>query len=204
MNFQYDILPVMAQKPNMARYLDIALQHCSDNMLTLMRRNITKAGTLKLLKRLRDEVPGIHIRTTLLVGHPGETEEDFEELKEFVREIRFERLGVFTYSHEEGTIAGELYEDDVPAEVKQARADEIMAIQQQISAEINTTKIGQTMKVVIDRLEGDYFIGRTEYDSAEVDGEVLIPSAQKLNIGQYYQVEITSSDDFDLYGSAKL
>jgi ribosomal protein S12 methylthiotransferase len=203
-NFQYDILPVMAQKPNMARYLDIALQHCSDNMLTLMRRNITKAGTLKLLKRLRDEVPGIHIRTTLLVGHPGETEEDFEELKEFVREIRFERLGVFTYSHEEGTIAGELYEDDVPADVKQARADEIMAIQQQISAEINTTKIGQTMKVVIDRLEGDYFIGRTEYDSAEVDGEVLISSAQKLNIGQYYQVEITSSDDFDLYGSAKL
>lgn len=203
-NFQYDILPVMAQKPNMARYLDIALQHCSDNMLTLMRRNITKAGTFKLLKRLRDEVPGIHIRTTLLVGHPGETEEDFEELKEFVREIRFERLGVFTYSHEEGTIAGELYEDDVPAEVKQARADEIMAIQQQISAEINTTKIGQTMKVVIDRLEGDYFIGRTEYDSAEVDGEVLISSAQKLTIGQYYQVDITSSDDFDLYGSAKL
>ncbi len=199
-NFQYDILPVMDQKPNIARYLDIALQHCSDNMLTMMRRNITKEGTIKLIKRFRDEVPGIHLRTTMLVGHPGETEADFEELKEFVREMRFERLGVFTYSHEDGTIAGQLYEDDVPAEVKQARADELMAIQQQIAAEVSAAKIGQTIKVVIDRLEGDYFIGRTEYDSPEVDGEVLIASTTKLTIGNYYMAKITSANDFDLYG----
>lgn len=199
-NFQYDILPVMHQKQNVASYLDIALQHCSDNMLTLMRRNITKEGTIKLIKRLRDEVPGIHLRTTMLVGHPGETEADFEELKEFVQEMRFERLGVFTYSHEEGTIAGQLYTDDVPAEVKQARADELMAIQQEIAAGIGAAKIGQTLKVVIDRLEGEYFIGRTEFDSPEVDGEVLIAADHKLNIGNYYQVKITGSDDFDLYG----
>ncbi len=202
-NFQYDILPVMHQKQNVASYLDIALQHCSDNMLTLMRRNITKEGTIKLIKRFRDEVPGIHLRTTMLVGHPGETEADFEELKEFVREMRFERLGVFTYSHEEGTIAGQLYEDDVPAEVKQARADELMAIQQEIAAEIGAAKIGQTLKVVIDRLEGEYFIGRTEFDSPEVDGEVLISADQKLSIGNFYQVKITGSDDFDLYGEVE-
>jgi ribosomal protein S12 methylthiotransferase len=199
-NFQYDILPVMAQKSNVANYLDIALQHCSDNMLTLMRRNITREGTLKLINRLREEVPGIHLRTTMLVGHPGETEEDFEELKEFVRQMRFERLGVFTYSHEEGTIAGQLYEDDIPAEVKQARADELMAIQQQIAAEISAARIGQTLKVVIDRMEGDYFIGRTEFDSPEVDGEVLIAVDQKVKIGNFYQVKITGADDFDLYG----
>jgi ribosomal protein S12 methylthiotransferase len=199
-NFQYDILPVMEQKSNVANYLDIALQHCSDNMLTLMRRNITREGTLKLINRLREEVPGIHLRTTMLVGHPGETEEDFEELKEFVRQMRFERLGVFTYSHEEGTIAGQLYEDDIPAEVKQARADELMAIQQQIAAEISAARIGQTLKVVIDRMEGDYFIGRSEFDSPEVDGEVLIAVDQKVKIGNFYQVKITGADDFDLYG----
>jgi ribosomal protein S12 methylthiotransferase len=136
----------------------------------------------------------------MLVGHPGETEEDFEELKEFVRQMRFERLGVFTYSHEEGTIAGQLYEDDIPAEVKQARADELMAIQQQIAAEISAARIGQTLKVVIDRMEGDYFIGRTEFDSPEVDGEVLIAVDQKVKIGNFYQVKITGADDFDLYG----
>ena len=199
-NFPFEILPVMREKPNVSKYLDIALQHCSNNMLGLMRRNVTKESTIKLLNRIREEVPGIHIRTTMLVGHPGETEADFEELKDFVREMRFERLGVFTYSHEDGTIAGELYEDNVPAEVKQARADEIMAIQQVIAAEINAAKIGQIMKVVIYRLEGDYFIGRTEFDSPEVDGEVLIASSQKVSIGHYYEVKITGADDFDLYG----
>ncbi len=201
-NFPFEILPVIREKSNIAKYLDIALQHCSDNILSLMRRNVTKEGTIKLLNRIREEVPGIHIRTTMLVGHPGETEADFEELKDFVREMRFERLGVFTYSHEEGTIAGELYEDNVPAEIKQARADEIMAIQQVIAAEINAAKIGQTMKVVIDRLEGDYFIGRTEFDSPEVDGEVLIPATVKpLNLGTYYySVKITGAEEFDLFG----
>ena len=199
-NFPFEILPVMREKPNVAKYLDIALQHCSDNILSLMRRNVTKEGTYKLLARIREEVPGIHLRTTLLVGHPGETEADFEELKDFVREMRFERLGVFTYSHEEGTIAGELYEDNVPAETKQARADEIMAIQQTIAAEINAAKIGQILKVVIDRVEGDYFIGRTEFDSPEVDGEILIAATTKIEIGKYYMAKITSADDFDLYG----
>jgi len=199
-NFPFEILPVMREKPNVAKYLDIALQHCSDNMLSLMRRNVTREGTLKLLARIREEVPGIHLRTTLLVGHPGETEADFEELKDFVREMRFERLGVFTYSHEEGTIAGELYEDNIPMEVKQARADEIMAIQQVISAEINAAKVGQILKVVIDRIEGDYFIGRTEFDSPEVDGEVLIAATTKVEIGKYYMAKIISADDFDLYG----
>jgi ribosomal protein S12 methylthiotransferase len=199
-NFPYDLLPVMNQKPNVAKYLDIALQHCSDKMLKLMRRNTTKAETIKLINRVRKEVPGVHLRTTMLVGHPGETEEDFEELKSFVREMRFERLGVFPYSHEDDTFAGEKYEDSIPQEVKQARADELMEIQQQIAAEINIGKIGQTMKVVIDRLEGDYFIGRTEFDSPEVDGEVLIMADQELAIGRFYHVKITGAEDFDLYG----
>jgi len=199
-NFPYDLLSVMNQKSNVARYLDIALQHCSDKILSLMRRNTTKADTINLINRVRKEVPGVHLRTTILVGHPGETEEDFEELKAFVREMRFERLGVFPYSHEEDTFAGEKYEDVIPQEVKQARADEIMEIQQQISAEMNAAKIGQTMKVVIDRLEGDYYIGRTEFDSPEVDGEVLITADQDLEIGRFYEVKITGSEDFDLYG----
>ncbi len=201
-NFPYDLLSVMNEKPNVARYLDIALQHCSDKMLKLMRRNTTKTETINLIKRVREEVPGMHLRTTMLVGHPGETEEDFEELKAFVREMRFERLGVFPYSHEEDTFAGEKYKDSIPQEIKQARADELMEIQQQIAAEINAGKIGKTMKVVIDRLEGDYFVGRTEFDSPEVDGEVLISADQELNIGDFYQVRITGSEDFDLYGEA--
>jgi len=199
-NFPYDLLPVMNEKPNVARYLDVALQHCSDKMLKLMRRNTTKAETINLIDRIRKEVPGVHLRTTMLVGHPGETEEDFEELKEFVREMRFERLGVFPYSHEEDTFAGEKYKDSIPQEVKQARADELMEIQQQIANEINAGKIGLTMKVVIDRLESEYFIGRTEFDSPEVDGEVLISTDQDLEIGNFYQVKITGSEDFDLYG----
>ncbi len=200
-NFPYDLLPVMHQKPNVANYLDIALQHCSDKLLKLMRRNTTKKETINLINRIREEVPGIHLRTTMLVGHPGETEEDFEELKSFVREMRFERLGVFPYSHEEDTFAGEKYEDTIPTEVKQARADELMEIQQQIAAQINATKIGHTLKVVIDRLEGEYFIGRTEFDSPEVDGEVLISADQDLEIGNFYLVRITGSEDFDLYGA---
>ena len=199
-NFPYDLLPVMNEKPNVAGYLDIALQHCSDKMLKLMRRNTTKAETINLIERVRKEVPGVHLRTTMLVGHPGETEEDFEELKAFVRDMRFERLGVFPYSHEEDTFAGEKYKDSIPQDVKQARADELMEIQQQIATEINAAKIGLTMKVVIDRLEGEYFIGRTEFDSPEVDGEVLISADQDLEIGKFYQVKITGSEDFDLYG----
>ena len=197
--FPYDLLPVMREKANVARYLDIALQHCSDNVLKLMCRNINKAGTIDLINRIREEVPGIHIRTTMLVGHPGETEEDFEELKQFVREMRFERLGVFPYSHEEDTFAGETYEDNIPQEVKLARAEEIMAIQQEIAFEINQQKIGSVLKVLIDRKEGDHFVGRTEYDSPEVDGEVLV-SGKKLTIGQFYQVKITDAEEFDLYG----
>ena len=199
-NFPYDLLPVMNEKPNVARYLDVALQHCSDKMLKLMRRNTTKAETINLIERIRKEVPGVHLRTTMLVGHPGETEEDFEELKAFVRDMRFERLGVFPYSHEEDTFAGEKYKDSIPQEVKQTRADELMEIQQQIATEVNAGKIGLTMKVVIDRLEGEYFIGRTEFDSPEVDGEVLISADQDLEIGNFYQVKITGSEDFDLYG----
>ncbi len=197
--FPYDLLPVMRENKNVARYLDIALQHSSDNVLKLMCRNINKAGTLELINRIREEVPGIHIRTTMLVGHPGETEEDFEELKQFVREMRFERLGVFSYSHEEDTFAGETYEDNIPQEVKLARAEEIMAIQQEIALEINQQKIGSVLKVLIDREEGDHFVGRTEYDSPEVDGEVLV-NGKKLSIGQFYQVKITDTEAFDLYG----
>ncbi len=199
-NFPYDLLPVMNEKPNVARYLDVTLQHSSDKMLKLMRRNTTKAETINLIERVRREVPGVHLRTTMLVGHPGETEEDFEELKAFVRDMRFERLGVFPYSHEEDTFAGEKYKDSIPQEVKQARADELMEIQQQIATEINAGMIGKTMKVVIDRLEGEYFIGRTEFDSPEVDGEVLISADQDLKIGNFYQIKITGSEDFDLYG----
>ena len=202
-NFPYNLLPVMNEKPNVARYLDIALQHCSDKMLNLMRRNTTKAETINLIERVRREVPGVHLRTTMLVGHPGETAEDFEELKAFVRDMRFERLGVFPYSHEEDTFAGENYKDSIPQEVKQARADELMEIQQQIAREINAAKIGLTMKVVIDRLEGEYFIGRTEFDSPEVDGEVLISADQDLIIGNFYQAKIIGSEDFDLYGGVE-
>jgi len=197
--FPYDLLPVMREKANVARYLDIALQHCSDNVLKLMCRNINKAGTIDLINRIREEVPGIHIRTTMLVGHPGETEEDFEELKQFVCEMRFERLGVFPYSHEEDTFAGETYEDNIPQEVKLARAEEIMAIQQEIAFEINQQKIGSVLKVLIDRKEGDHFVGRTEYDSPEVDGEVLV-SGKNLVVGTFYQVKITDAEEFDLYG----
>ena len=198
-NFPFELLPVIKNKPNVAAYLDIALQHCSDNVLKLMRRYITKAETVDLINRIRKEVPGIHLRTTMLVGHPGETMEYFEELKAFVREMRFERLGVFPYSNEEDTYAGKHYEDIIPPEIKEARANELMEIQQQIAAEINAEKIGKVMQVIIDRKEGDFFIGRTEYDSPEVDGEVLIKS-KGLKIGEFYSINITGAEDFDLYG----
>ena len=198
--FPYDLLPVMRKHANVCKYLDIALQHISDNMLRMMHRHVTKEETYELLSRIRKEVPGIHIRTTLMVGHPGEGESDFEELKEFVRKVRFDRMGAFAYSEEEGTYAAEAYEDSIPQEVKQARLDELMDIQQGISAELSAAKIGKQMKIIIDRLEGDYYIGRTEFDSPEVDPEVLINSSEKeLEIGQFYQVEVIDADDFDLY-----
>ena len=201
-HFPWDLLRVMREKENVCKYLDIALQHISDNVLQRMQRHVTKAETYELVERLREEVPGIHIRTTLMVGFPGETDEDFEELKTFVKWARFERMGAFAYSEEEGTYSEQHYEDDVPEETKQVRLDKIMRIQQQISAELEAEKVGKTLKVVIDRLEGDYYVGRTEYCSPEVDPEVLIPASEgELNIGEFYQVKITDSEEFDLYGT---
>lgn len=199
--FPYDVLRVMRERPNVCNYLDIALQHISDNMLTKMRRHITKTQTYELLQRFRDEVPDIHLRTTLLLGHPGETEADVEELKTFVRDVRFERLGAFAYSDEDGTFANRYYADDIPFEVKQARVDEIMSIQEHIAGEINAAKVGRELRIVIDRREGDYFVGRTEYDSPEVDGEVLLSVAEnpQAQIGQFYTAKIDSADTFDLF-----
>lgn len=200
-HFPTDLFRVMRERPNVCKYMDIALQHISDNMLQKMRRHVTKEQTYQLIENFRKEVPGIHLRTTLMVGHPGETEADFEELKEFVRKVRFDRMGAFAYSEEEGTFAANNYEDNISQEVKQARLDELMAIQQEISSELSAAKIGRQMKVIIDRIEGDYYIGRTEFDSPEVDPEVLIErNGEQLIIGNFYQVEIVNSDDFDLYG----
>lgn len=200
-HFPTDLFRVMRERDNVCKYLDIALQHISDNMLTKMRRHVTCEETYQLIGQLRKEVPGIHLRTTLMVGHPGETEADFEELKAFVKKVRFDRMGAFAYSEEEGTYSAQNYSDDIPQEVKLARLDELMAIQQTISAELSADKVGKQMKVIIDRKEGDYYIGRTEFDSPEVDPEVLISTADnKMNIGEFYQVKITGADDFDLYG----
>ena len=200
-HFPYDLLKVMRERENVCNYLDIALQHVSDNMLRQMRRNITKDQTYELIGRIREEVPGIHLRTTLLLGHPGETDADVEELKEFVRKARFERLGAFAFSNEEGTFAYKTYEDNISDETKQGRVDEIMSIQQGISAEINQGKIGKTLKVMIDRVEDEYFVGRTEFDSPEVDPEVLIPVSTKgVQKGEFYQAKIVDATDFDLYG----
>lgn len=198
--FPFEVLKVMRERENVCKYLDIALQHISDNMLQKMRRHVTKQETLELISRLREEVPGIHLRTTLLVGHPGETEEDFEQLMDFVREAKFERMGAFPYSEEEGTFSGDNYEDDIPEDVKQSRVDKLMAVQQEVSLEVNRSKIGQVLKVVIDREEADYFIGRTEFDSPEVDQEVLVEKSLALEIGRFYDVEITGAEEFDLYG----
>jgi ribosomal protein S12 methylthiotransferase len=201
-HFPWDLLRVMREKQNVCNYLDIALQHISDNMLTRMCRHVTKAETYELVERLRKEVPGIHIRTTLMVGFPGETEEDFEELKAFVRWARFERMGAFAYSEEEGTYSEQHYEDDIPEEVKQRRLDQLMRIQQHISAELEAEKVGKTFRVIIDRQEGDYYIGRTEFCSPEVDPEVLIPVSERpLTIGAFYDVYMNDSEEFDLYGT---
>ncbi len=198
--FPYDILPVMREKKNVCKYLDIALQHISDNMLSLMRRHTTKAETYALLNRIREEVPGICLRTTLLLGHPGETEADVEELKQFVQDMRFDRLGAFAYSDEEGTYANKHYTDNIPQEVKQQRVDEIMGLQEGIAAELNAKKVGKQLRVVIDRKEDKYYVGRTEFDSPEVDQEVLIKAeGTTLSIGDFYDVEITAAETFDLY-----
>ena len=229
-NFPWELLRVMREKRNVCRYIDVALQHVSDNVLSRMKRNITHEETVAFVERLRRDVPGIHLRTTMMVGFPGETEEDFRELLDFVKWARFERLGAFAYSEEEGTWSATHYEDDVPEDVKQRRLDKLMHVQQNISAEIEAAKVGTVMPVIIDRVEGDYYVGRTEFCSPEVDPEVLIPltidhspltidnseraanNAQcsmfngqwerddTLVIGNIYQVRITDSEEFDLYG----
>lgn len=198
--FPMDLLDVIREKPQVCKYLDVALQHISDHMLTRMRRNVTKEQTLDFVKSIREKVPGIHIRTTLMVGFPGETEEDFKELMDFVRWARFERMGAFAYSHEEGTYGAKHYKDDVPEDVKQRRLNELMALQQDISAEIEAEKVGKTLKVIIDRKEGDYYVGRSEFCSPDVDPEVLIKAGKRLRVGNFYNVFITDSEEFDLYG----
>ncbi len=199
-DFPWELLEVINRHPNICRYLDIALQHISTPVLDAMRRHITKEETYSFVERIRREVPGIHLRTTLMVGHPGETEAAFDELLEFVRWARFERMGAFAYSEEEGTYSAEHYADDIPEDVKQARLSKLMRLQQRISGEIQEAKVDTVQRVIIDRIEGDYYVGRTQFDSPEVDPEVLIPVNDKsLEIGAFYDVRITSSDDFDLY-----
>lgn len=201
-HFPWDLLTVIREKKNVCKYIDIALQHISDNMLSRMCRHVTKAETYELIDRMRKEVPGIFIRTTLMVGYPGETDGDFDELIDFVRRTRFERMGAFAYSEEEGTLSARKYNDDVPTEVKQARLDKLMALQQRIGAEVEAGMVGRIMKVIIDRQEGDYYIGRTEFSSPEVDPEVLIPVGEKrLTVGCFYDVLITDSENFDLFGT---
>ena len=202
-DFPEELLDVIAKHANVCKYLDIALQHCTDHMLGLMRRHITRAEQDALIRKIREKVPGICIRTTLLVGHPGETEEDFEELKEWTKEMRFERMGCFAYSDEEGTYANQHYKDDIPQEIKDARAAELMAIQQEISGELMQRFVGRTERVIIDRKEGDYYIGRTQYDSPEVDCEVLIKAKgerSEAKVGEFYEVKIIKAEEFDLYG----
>jgi ribosomal protein S12 methylthiotransferase len=197
--FPMDVLDIMNSEPKICNYLDIPLQHISDKILKSMRRGTTQEKTTKLLKEFRAAVPNMTIRTTLIVGYPGETEEDYQILKQWVKDMRFERLGCFTYSHEENTHAYNL-EDDVPQEIKQVRANEIMEIQSQISWELNQEKIGQVFKIVVDRKEGNFFVGRTEFDSPDVDNEVLIDATETyLKTGDYYNVKITEAEDFDLY-----
>ena len=198
--FPLELLDVIKVRPNVCKYLDIALQHISNHMLTRMHRHVSKEQTIELIRRIRKKIPGIHLRTTLMLGFPGETEEDFTELMDFVRWARFERMGAFTYSEEEGTYSANHYENDVSEEVKTRRLDELMALQQEICAEVEAEKVGKIMRVIIDRKEGDYYVGRTEFCSPEVDPEVLIPANKKLVVGKFYQVKITDSESFDLYG----
>ena len=199
-DFPMDLLRVMREKKNVCKYLDIALQHCTDNMLTKMRRHISAREQNDLIRTIRQEVPGICLRTTLMVGHPGETEEDFEALVQFAKTMRFERMGAFAFSNEEGTYAAEHYQDDIPEEVKQNRLDKLMRIQEQIAGEISESRIGKTLRTIIDREEDDYYVGRTEWDSPEVDCEVLISKQTALTIGAFYNIKITGSENFDLYG----
>ena len=200
-HFPWDLLSVMRKHNNVCKYLDIALQHISDNMLTRMKRHVTKKETYDLVERIRREVPDIHLRTTLMVGFPGETQEDFDELIAFTKWARFERMGAFAYSEEEGTYSEQHYEDDVPEDVKQQRLDKLMRVQQRISEEIEAEKVNSIQRVIIDRQEGDYYIGRTQYCSPEVDPEVLIPVTDRwLEIGEFYDVLITDSEEFDIYG----
>lgn len=198
--FPMEIIDAIAENPKVCNYLDMPLQHAADNILTAMRRNITNAETRELIHKIRERIPGIAIRTTMLVGYPGETEHDFEELKSFIEDMRFERLGVFTYSHEENTRAHK-NDDDIPQEVKEYRAAELMGLQETISYELNQQKVGKTFKVLFDRKEGGYFIGRTEFDSPEVDNEVLVPANNNyISKGSFANVKITSAEEFDLYG----
>lgn len=200
-HFPEELLTVMRERDNVCKYLDIALQHISDKMLKLMRRNITKEQTYGLLEKIRSEVPGIHLRTTLMVGHPGENDEDFEELVDFVRKARFERMGAFAYSHESGTYSYINYEDNIPDDVKSERLEYLMRVQEKISAEINDAKVGKTFKVMVDREENDFYVGRTEFDSPEVDPEVLIGKESVIpKTGEFYNVKITGSLPFELYG----
>jgi len=201
--FPMDILPLFKSVPKLCKYIDIPLQHSSNNVLKHMLRQVTTEETEALLQKIKEEVPGIAIRTTMLVGHPGETESDFDQLKDFVSRHRFDRLGAFTYSHEEGTYGFNKYEDNIPEEIKQARQEELMGVQQIISSQLNAEKIGQTLKVLIDREDDEFYVGRTEFDSPEVDGEVLISKEVKLKKGQFYSVEITDAAEFDLYGKVK-
>ncbi len=201
--FPYELLPVMAKHPNVCKYLDIALQHISDNVLANMRRHIGREETLTLLERIRREVPGIHIRTTLMAGFPGEGEAEFEELKQFVRDAKFDRMGAFAYSEEEGTYAQEHYDDAIPQEVKDERVSQLMDIQEQISLDLNEQKVGTVQRVIIDSEEDDYYVGRTQYDSPEVDPEVLIKKDKKLKIGEFYDVTIVEAMPFDLIGEVR-
>ena len=199
--FPLELLDVMRERDNVCNYLDIALQHVSDHMLSRMHRYVTKEETLELINTIRNRVPGIHLRTTLMVGFPGETEEDFEELLDFVREVRFERMGAFAYSEEDGTYSAQHYTDDITDDVKTQRLNRLMRLQQSISAEVEAQKIGKTLPVIIDRREGDYYVGRTEFSSPEVDPEVLIPVAyRQLRRGHIYDVNITDAEEFDVYG----
>lgn len=202
--FPYDILPVMAKHPNVCSYLDIALQHISDKVLTNMRRHISKAETLALIDRLRREVPNLHLRTTLMVGFPGEGDEEFQELLNFVRQTRFERMGAFAYSQEDGTYAAQHLTDDIPDAVKQQRLQQLMELQEEISMDIQQQKVGKTLRVIIDREEDDYYVGRTEWDSPEVDPEVLINKDKPLIIGEFYNVRVTEAMPFELYATPAL
>ncbi len=198
--FPMELLDVIREKKNVCKYLDIALQHISNHLLKAMQRHVTKEQTIELITQIRERVPGIHLRTTLMVGFPGETEEDFTELLDFVQDMRFERMGAFAYSEEEGTYGAKHYADDIPQEVKDQRLAKLMRLQQKIGEEVSESKLGQTLKVIIDRKEGDWYIGRSEFSSPEVDPEVLIKADKRLKVGEFYNVKVTNIEDFDLYG----